>query len=389
MSAVLPTYARADVAFVKGEGCYLHASDGRRYLDFTSGIAVASLGHCHPHVVEEIRRQAGTLMHCSNLFVIPGQERLAERLCANTFADYVFFANSGAEANECAIKMARRYQHAKGKPERFRIVTFENAFHGRTLATIAATGQEKILHGFGPKVDGFDTVPVGDLQALRAAITDATAALMIEPVQAEGGVLPLPAGFLAELRRLCDQHGLLLILDEIQTGMGRTGKLLAHEWTGVKPDIATLAKALGNGLPVGACLATKAAGEAMSKGSHGSTFGGNPMAVAAGNAVLDVMLAPGFLERVQATAKNLRERAQQLCQRNDTVFEDVRGQGLLLGLKCRKPNNEVVDAARRHGLLLVAAGDNVVRLLPPLVIEQPQIDEAMGALENVCREMAA
>jgi len=389
MSAVLQTYARADVAFEKGEGAYLYATDGRRYLDFTTGIAVISLGHCHPHLVEAIQQQAATLMHCSNLFVIPGQERMAERLCQNTFAEAVFFCNSGAEANEAAIKIARRYQHAKGRPERYRIVTFTNAFHGRTLATIAATGQEKILAGFGPKVDGFDTVEIEDVAAVEKAIGPETAAILVEPVQGEGGIRPVSDRFLARLRQLCDENGLLLMFDEVQCGMGRTGKLLAHEWTGVTPDVASLAKGIGGGFPFGACLANAEAASGMTKGSHGSTFGGTPLAMAAGNAVLDVMLAPGFLENVSRMGELLKSRVEALARQNDSLFEYVQGRGLMLGVKCRKPNTEVVEALRRHGMLVVGAGDNQIRLLPPLTIDERHVEEAVAKLDAVSREMAA
>jgi acetylornithine/N-succinyldiaminopimelate aminotransferase len=387
--AVLPTYARADVAFERGEGCHLYGTDGRRYLDLTSGIAVVGLGHSHPHLVKEIQAQAARLMHCSNLFVIPGQERLAQRLADATFAATMFFSNSGAEANECAIKMARRYHYVTGHPERYRIVTFDQAFHGRTLATIAATGQEKVLNGFGPKVDGFDQVPFGDLAALKAAIGEQTAAVMIEPIQGEGGVRAAPEGFLEEVRALCDARGLLLIMDEIQCGMGRTGRLLAHEWTGAKPDIATLGKGIGNGFPLGACLATEQAAQGMTAGTHGSTYGGNPLAAAAGNAVLDVMLEPGFLPNVVKRGEKFRARVKRAMERNDSIFEDVRGRGLLLGVKCRKPNGDVVTALRKRGVLTVAAGDNVVRLLPPLVVGDAEIEEAGEALDAVSRDLAA
>ncbi len=387
--AVLPTYARADVAFDRGEGCYLYGTDGRRYLDLTSGIAVVGLGHSHPHLVAEIQAQAGRLMHCSNLFGIPGQEKLAKRLVDATFADTVFFSNSGAEANECAIKMARRYQFVTGHPERYRIVTFDQAFHGRTLATIAATGQEKVLNGFGPKVDGFDHVPLGDMAALKAAISEQTAAVMVEPIQGEGGIRSVPDGFLEEVRALCDARGLLLIMDEIQSGMGRTGRLLAHEWTGAKPDVATLGKGIGGGFPLGACLATEKAAQGMTAGTHGSTYGGNPLAMAAGNAVLDVTLAPGFLPNVVKMGEKLNARLKKVLARNDSVFEEVRGRGLLLGLKCRKPNGDVVNALRKRGVLVVAAGENVIRVMPPLVAGDAQIEEAGAALEAVAQDFAA
>lgn len=384
--AIMPTYGQPPVDIERGEGPYLFATDGRRFLDFTSGIAVVGLGHAHPHLVAEVRRQAGELMHCSNLFGIPGQQRLAERLAANSFADTMFFSNSGAEANECAIKTVRRYQFTEGHPERYRIITFQGAFHGRTLATIAATGEEKVLHGFGPKVDGFDHVPVGDLDAVRAAITEETAGIMIEPIQGEGGFRIISDDFLKGLRALCDEHGLLLVFDEVQCGMGRTGKLFAYEWSGVAPDIMSLGKGIGGGFPLGACLATEKAAEGMTAGSHGSTYGGNPMSSAAGNAVLDIMLEDGFLDHVQAMSANLKGKMEGLRERNDNIFEDVRGRGLMLGMKCKVPNMDVVVALREAGLLTVPAGENVVRLLPPLVIEESHIDEAMGCLETACRE---
>lgn len=387
--AVMPTYARVDVAFTKGEGAYLWDDQGRRYLDFATGIAVVCLGHSHPHLVAEVQRQAGELMHCSNLYRIPGQERLAERLCENSFADVVFFGNSGAEANECAIKMARKYHHVNGHPERYRVVTFENAFHGRTLATMAATGQAKILDGFGPKVDGFDHVPFDDLDAVRAVVTNETAAILVEPVQGEGGINILPGGMLEGLRAICDEHGLLLILDEVQSGMGRTGKLLAHEWTGARPDIVTLAKALGGGMPIGACMATNEAAKGMVAGSHGSTYGGNPMVVAAGNAVLDVLLKEGFMERVQELGSKLTARLEELRQRNDSVIKDIRSQGLFIGFKTKPTNMDVVNALRDEGVLTVPAGDNVVRFLPPLTIDESHIDEVIGALEQVCEKLAS
>ncbi|HET6223911.1 MAG TPA: aspartate aminotransferase family protein, partial [Dongiaceae bacterium] len=308
----MPTYNRADVAFERGEGAYLYATDGRRFLDFTCGIAVTALGHAHPHLVKTLTEQAQKVWHTSNLFRIPHQERLAQRLVAATFADTVFFGNSGAEAMECSIKVARKYHAANGQPERFRIITFEGAFHGRTLATLAAGGQQKYLDGFGPKADGFDQVPFGDVKALAKAITPATAAILIEPVQGEGGVRPVPSEFLRHLRETCDEHGMLLVFDEIQTGMGRTGKLFAHEWAGVTPDVMAVAKAIGNGFPMGACLATAKAASGMTAGTHGSTYGGNPLAMAVGNAVLDVMLAEGFLDRVQQTASHLRQQLAML-----------------------------------------------------------------------------
>jgi acetylornithine/N-succinyldiaminopimelate aminotransferase len=388
ISPILPTYARAPVALERGEGAYVYATDGRRFLDFGSGIAVNGLGHAHPQLVAALTAQAGKLWHTSNLYQVPGQQRLAERLVANTFADTVFFCNSGAEANECAIKMARKFHSHHGNPQRFRVVTFEGAFHGRTLATIAAGGQKKHLDGFGPKVDGFDQVPFGNVDALRKAIGPETAALLIEPVQGEGGVRPVPPEFMRTLRAICDEHGLLLMLDEVQTGVGRTGKLFAHEWTGVTPDVMSIAKGIGGGFPMGACLATERAAAGMIAGSHGSTFGGNPLAMAVGNAVLDVVLAPGFLERVNKIANYLRQQLAGIVDRNASVVEDVRGMGLLLGIKCKVPNNELIDALRERGLLTVGAGDNVVRILPPMIATEEHVREAVGILNDACQALA-
>ena len=386
---LLPTYARADVAFVRGEGAYIFDENGNRYLDFGAGVAVNALGHAHPHLVAALTEQAGKLWHTSNLYRVPGQEKLARRLIDTTFADTVFFTNSGVEAIEASIKMARRYHFANGAAERFRIVTFEGAFHGRTLAAIAAGGQAKYLEGFGPKVEGFDQVPLGDMKALEAAITDATAALLIEPIQGEGGLRAVPPEFLRALRRLCDERGMLLIFDEIQTGIGRTGKLFAHEWAGVEPDIMAIAKGIGGGFPVGACLATAEAAKGMTTGTHGTTFGGNPLAMAVGNAVLDVVLAPGFLEHVQRVGNYAKQQLSSLVSEHPGVFEDLRGAGLMLGLKMTMPNNEFIDALRAHGMLAIGAGDNVVRLLPPLIIEESHMREAMEKLTETAREFEA
>jgi acetylornithine/N-succinyldiaminopimelate aminotransferase len=384
---VMPTYARADVAFERGEGVYLFAGDGRRYLDFACGIAVTGLGHAHPYLIKALTEQAQKVWHTSNLFRIPGQERLAERLVANTFADTAFFGNSGAEAMECGIKVVRKYQAVTGHPERYRLITFEGAFHGRTLATLAAGGQQKYLEGFGPKVEGFDQVPFGDLAAVKAAIGPETAGILIEPIQGEGGVRPVPPEFLRALRALCDEHGLLLFLDEIQTGMGRTGKLFAHEWTGVAPDVMAVAKAIGGGFPMGACLATAKAAQGMKAGTHGSTYGGNPLAMAVGNAVLDLMLAEGFLDHVQEIASHLRQQLAMIVERNPDIFEEVRGSGLLLGLKCRPVNTEVGAALRARGLVTAGAGDNVVRLLPPLIVEAKHVSEAIGMIEAAAMDL--
>jgi acetylornithine/N-succinyldiaminopimelate aminotransferase len=388
-SPLLPTYARADLSFERGEGPWLVGRDGQRYLDFGAGIAVNALGHAHPHLVAALTEQAGKIWHTSNLYQIPEGERLARRLVDHTFADVVFFSNSGAEANEAAIKMARKYHSANGQPERFRIITFEGAFHGRTLATIAAGGQKKYLEGFGPKVEGFDQVPFDDMDALKASIGPETAAIMIEPVQGEGGIRPVPPPFLRALRSLCDENGLLLIFDEIQTGVGRTGKLFAHEWTGVPPDIMSVAKGIGGGFPLGACLATQEAAKGMTVGTHGTTYGGNPLAMAVGNAVLDVVLAPGFLQHVERMGLLLKQRLAELKDRHPAVIAEVRGQGLMMGLRTHVPNTDFIDAVREQRLILIAAGDNVARLLPPLIVTEAEIGEAFSRLDAACAGIEA
>ncbi|CAN7737493.1 aspartate aminotransferase family protein [Bosea sp. LjRoot9] len=388
-SVLLPTYARAPVAFERGEGAWAITSDGTRYLDFGAGIAVNSLGHAHPHLVKALTEQAGKIWHTSNLYTMPDGEKLARRLCEATFAERVFFTNSGAEANECAIKMARKYHAAKGHPERYRIITFEGAFHGRTLATIAAGGQQKYIDGFGPKVDGFDQVPFDDEAALKAAITPETAALMIEPIQGEGGLRSVPPRMLRQLRELCDEHGLMLIFDEIQTGVGRTGKFFSYEHAGVAPDIMSIAKGIGGGFPMGACLATEEAASGMTLGTHGTTFGGNPLAMAVGNAVLDVILGDGFIEKVAQTSLRLRQSLAQLKDQHPDVIEEIRGEGLMLGLKLITPNTDFVAEARAAGLLVVAAGDNVVRLLPPLIIGDAEVSEAVSRLDQAARGVEA
>jgi acetylornithine/N-succinyldiaminopimelate aminotransferase len=385
---LLPTFARVDLAFDHGEGAWLTATTGERYLDFTSGVAVNALGHAHPQVAAAIAAQASKAIHVSNLFRVPEQEQLADRLCAASFADYVFFANSGAEAMEGAIKTARKFHAVNGAPERYRIITFEGAFHGRTLATLAAGGQKKYLEGFGPVVDGFDQVPFGDLEAVKKAISPATAAILIEPIQGEGGVRVPANQFLKSLRALCDQHGMLLIFDEVQCGMGRSGELFAYQRTGVAPDIMALAKALGGGFPVGAFLTTKEAGKGMTAGTHGSTFGGNPLAMAAGNAVLDVMLADGFLDRVKRVGLLFKQRLAEIKDRYPGIIAEVRGEGLLLGLRCVVPNGQLVDALRDERLLAVAAGDNVVRLVPPLIVGDDEVGAAMEMLDRACARLA-
>ena len=378
----MPTFARVHLAFERGEGVWLIATNGERYLDFTSGVAVNALGHAHPHLVAALAEQSQKLWHVSNLYEIPEAERAAERLCAASFADVVFFCNSGAEAVEGAIKCARKYQSANGAPERYRIITFEGAFHGRTLATLAAGGQKKYLDGFGPVVEGFDQVPFGDLDAVKRAIGDETAAIMIEPLMGEGGVRTVEPSFLRALRELCDQHGLLLVFDEVQSGMGRTGELFAYQRTGVTPDIMSLAKALGGGFPVGAVLATDEAAKGMTAGTHGSTFGGNPLAMSAVNATLDVMLAPGFFEHVQRIALLFKQRLAEIKDRYPALIAEVRGEGLLVGLRMLVPAGELVDAMRAENMLTVGAGDNVVRLLPPLIVSEQEIAEGVARLDR-------
>ena len=385
----MPTYARSDIAFERGEGAYLYAVDGRRYLDFSSGIAVTALGHSHPHLVAALKAQAEKLWHVANLYQIPEQQRLAERLVANSFADTVFFNNAGAEAIECGIKMVRKYQSETGHPERYRMICCEGAFHGRTLATIAAGGQEKHLAGFGPPMDGFDHVPFGNLNALRDAITAETAGILIEPIQGESGIRAADPDYLRGLRAAADEFGLLLFFDEVQCGMGRTGKLFAHQWSGVTPDVLATAKALGGGFPVAACLATENAAQGMGVGSHGSTFGGNPLAMAVANAVLDVMLADGFLDNVVAMGEALARGLETVAAAHPGIAEEVRGSGLLRGIKLAGDSREMVSTLRDNGLLTVAAGDNVIRMLPPLIVEQAQIDEAMAIVDRSFADAAS
>lgn len=389
IAPLMPTYARADLAFERGEGAWLTATDGKRYLDFSGGVAVNALGHAHPALVKALTEQAEKVWHVSNLFRIPEAERLAKRLVDASFADTVFFGNSGAEAMECAIKTARKYHAASGKPEKTRIVAFEGSFHGRTLATLSAAGNQKYLDGFGAPLAGFDQVKFGDLAAAKKAITAETAAILAEPIEGEGGIRVPPPSFLRGLRALCDENGLLLVLDEVQTGMGRTGKLFAHEWAGIAPDVLGTAKGIGGGFPLGACLATAEAAKGMTAGSHGSTFGGNPLAMAVGNAVLDVILAPGFLERVRDNGLLFKQRLAELKDRHPSVIAEIRGEGLLIGLRCVAPQADVIAAAREQGLLTAGAGENVVRLLPPLIVGEAEISEAMQKLDAACSKVEA
>ena len=391
ISALMPTYTREDLVFERGEGAWLLTADGRRFLDFGAGIATSSLGHAHPRLVSAVAEQAARVMHVSNLYRVPGAERLATRLTAASFADSVFFCNSGAEANEGMVKMVRRAMAASGRPERFRMICFEGAFHGRTLAMLSATGNAKYLAGFGPPVDGFDHVPFGNMNALRDAITAETAGILVEPIQGEGGIRVASPEFLRDLRAACDEWGLLLALDEVQCGMGRTGKLFAHEHAGIKPDVISAAKGIAGGFPMGAILASEAVAAPLTAGSHGTTFGGNPLACAAANAVLDVLLAPGFLDGVAACGAAFADGLRALVASERGVFEEVRGIGLMLGLKCRVPNADVQKAALAEGLLTVAAGDNVLRLVPPLIVSEAECADAVTRLRKAairCQEQA-
>ena len=386
ITPLMPVYPRCGVRPVRGEGCYLFSEDGTRYLDFAAGIAVNALGHGHPHLVKAIADQAATLMHVSNLYGSPQGEALAQRIVDNSFADTVFFTNSGAEAVECAIKTARRYHYANGNPERHKLITFQNAFHGRTLGAISATDQPKMRDGFEPLLPGFDYVPFNDLEGALAKIDDETAGFLVETVQGEGGLMAAKPEFLQGLRKACDEHGLLLVLDEVQCGYGRTGTFFAHEQYGVTPDIMSVAKGIGGGFPLGACLATEEAAKGMVYGTHGSTYGGNPLAMAAGQAVLDVMLEPGFLDHVKQMGERLRAALEQMIPNHDHLFEEVRGKGLMLGIKLKADAREFVAHLRdNHQLLTVSAGGNVVRVLPPLVIDERHIAEAVEKLSAGAR----
>ncbi len=385
IAALMPTYNRADLAFERGEGCWLYTGDGRRFLDFGAGIATSSLGHGHAGLTAAIAEQAHKVMHVSNLYRVPGAEKLAARLVAATFADSVFFCNSGAEANEGMVKMIRRAQYENGHPERYRVICFQGAFHGRTLAMLAATGNAKYLKGFGPEVDGFDHVPFNNLNAVRDAIGPHTAGIIIEPVQGEGGIRPAYLQFLRDLRTTCDEFGIFLGLDEIQCGMGRSGKLFAYEWAGIEPDVLTAAKGIAGGFPMGAILARESVAKYLTAGTHGTTFGGNPLACAAANAVLDVVLEPGFLPHVDRNARIFWRGLVEVAAEFPDVFEDARGAGLLLGLKCVVPNTDVQAALVAEGLLSVGAGDNVIRFAPPLIVGEAEIAEALQMIRRGAR----
>lgn len=389
ISEIMPSYARADVAFERGDGAYLYTSDGKRYLDFASGVAVTALGHNHPRLVDALTSQAQKLWHCSNLFRIPEQEELAHQLVANSFADTVFFCNSGAEAVEAGLKLVRKFHHDTGNPDRYRMVTFDGSFHGRTLSTVSAGANAAHQAGFGPLVDAFDHVPFGNLNEVRNAITPQTAGVLVEAVQGEGGIRPGDLAFLKGLREACDEYGLLLFFDEVQTGIGRTGHLFGYEWAGVTPDVMAIAKGLGGGFPVGACLATEQAAVGITAGTHGSTFGGNPLAMAVANAVLEVLLEDGFLANVRTNSDALMVRMADVAARHPDIIETVRGVGLMIGLKCAAPAGDMVTACREAGLLTVPAADNVVRLLPPLIIDQSHITEAADKVEAACKALSS
>jgi len=387
--ALLPTYNRTDVAFVRGEGSYLFAEDGKRYLDFGAGIAVNAFGHAHPRLLKALTEQAGKLWHTSNLYRVPGQESLSQKLVDNTFADTCFFTNSGTEAIELAIKMARRYHFVSGHPERFHIISFEGAFHGRTYAAVNAGGNEKYLEGFGPRMPGFIQIAAGDLDAVNKVVGPETAAIIIEPMQGEGGVRVMTPEFLRGLRNLCDDKGVLLIFDEIQTGLGRTGKFFAYDWLGFAPDIMTVAKALGGGFPVGAVLATAEAAKGMTVGTHGTTYGGNPLAMAVSNEAIDMILEPGFMDHVNRIANYLHQQLGALVAAHPDMFESVRGQGLMIGLKMKSSSAEFIAAARANGLVVLPAGDNVMRMLPPLTLSEAEAREGIELLNKTASQMEA
>jgi acetylornithine/N-succinyldiaminopimelate aminotransferase len=386
ITPLMPVYPRSPVRPVRGEGVYLYGEGGEKYLDFASGIAVNLLGHGHPHLTKAIQEQAATLIHVSNLYGSPQGEAFAQRLVDNTFADTIFFTNSGAEAVECAIKTARRYHHHHGRPEKHDLITFRNAFHGRTMATISATDQAKLRDGFAPMLPGFTVVEFDDLEAAEAAVDENTAGFLVEPVQGEGGIRPASAQFMRGLRRICDEKDLMLVLDEVQCGVGRTGKLYAHEHYGIEPDILASAKGIGGGFPMGACLATEKAAAGMVVGTHGSTYGGGPLAMAAGQAVMDVVADPEFLERVTRLGERLRGALEQMIPNHDHLFEGVRGLGLMLGVRMKTDSRAFVGYLRQHGLLTVAAGDNVMRVLPPLIIEEAHITEFVERLSEAARQ---
>jgi acetylornithine/N-succinyldiaminopimelate aminotransferase len=387
VSSVLPIYNRSNLRIERGEGVYLYTADGKRYLDFVSGIAVNCLGHNHPRLIDALTIQAKKVWQLSNLYEIPGMEEFAEKLTKNSFADKIFFCNSGAEAIECCIKAVRKYHDVTGRPNKFRIISFTGAFHGRTLAAIWASKRDPLIQeGFGPAVDGFDNVEFNDIEAVKEAITDETGAILIEPIQGDGGIRKADKNFLKQLRKICDEKNILLCFDEIQSGMGRTGKLFAHELYGVTPDILTSAKGIGGGFPLGACFFTKKAAQGMTFGTHGTTYGGNPLAMAVGNAVIDEILSQGFLDRVTESGNILKEKLINLARKYPRAIDEVRGEGLLLGIKFIPNNKEIARSLEDGGLLVAVASDNVVRLLPPLIINERHIEKAVDIIDNVCKK---
>ena len=387
MSSVLGTYARKNISFSKGKGCYLYDLDGEKYLDFVSGIAVNSLGHCHKHLVKIIQEQSQKLWHVSNAFIIPEQEKLAKRLTDYTFADFVCFQNSGTEATEASIKITRKYFHAIGQPKKKRIITFEGAFHGRTIAALFAANNPKHIEGFDPKADGFDQVPFADHKSLKEAITDETAGIMLETIQGEGGIKEVPDYCLKGLRELCDEKNLLLILDEVQCGIGRTGDFFAFEKSGVVPDIVPIAKGIGGGFPLGACLLTKKVSVGMTPGTHGSTFGGNPLAMAVGNGVLDIILQDGFLDNIKKISEYFNQELMSLKKKYSKVILEVRGRGLLKGLKLAVDNTKFIETLMKYKMLVVKAEEQVIRLFPALIVSKKEIDEAIAKIDKVCKEI--
>ena len=387
IDVVMPTYARTTMGFEKGEGCWLYGTDGNKYLDAGAGIAVNSLGHSNPILIEALVDQAEKLWHTSNLYRIPKQEELASLLVQHTFADTVFFTNSGAEAVECTVKVIRKYWDQMGFPERHEVITFRNSFHGRTLGMISAAGGDKLTKGFGPLLPGFVQVEAANLEEIRSTLTEKTAAVLLEPVLGEGGIIPLPDIFLRDLRTLCDEEGILLALDEIQCGMGRTGKLFAHEWAGVKPDIMAIAKGIGGGFPLGACLATEKAAQGMTAGTHGSTYGGNPLACAVGCRVIKTIADEAFLEKVRNSSRWIRQQIESVIATYPDIFSEVRGEGLMLGLKCKVSNMDVVNSCYEQHLLTVPGGDNVIRILPPLTINHDELKQMIERLEKASSKL--
>ena len=389
-SAIMDVYARFEETMIKGDGMYLFDDNGKKYLDFYAGIAVNSIGHCHPYLIKAIKDQVENLMHISNIYNIEGQEKLAQRLTKSSFADVVFFANSGVEAMEGMFKLARRYHFVNGNPEKWRIITVKGAFHGRSLATIAAANNPKYIEGFGPKTDGFDNVAFGDIDEIRNAINDETAAILIEPILGEGGINVVDNDYLKALRKTANEFGLLLLLDEIQTGAGRTGKMWAHQWADIKPDAIAAAKGLGGGFPIGAILATNEAAKGMTRGVHGTTFGGNPLAMAASNAVMDIIESKGFFDEICKNSTILRQKLDEIVKQYSDIFELTRGRGLMLGIKCRLDNDinniDMVKRLKDNGLLTVGAADNMVRILPPLIMENKHIDEAIAIIAKTAEQ---